>query len=35
MADHERKATIHWADNDFFVGITHYGKAKTMETDYH
>ena len=33
MADHEQKATIHWANNDFFVGITPSGHAQTMETD--
>ena len=35
MADHEQKATIHWADNAFFVGITPSGHAQTMETDSH
>jgi len=33
MADNERKATIHFADNDFFVGITPSGHAQTIETD--
>ena len=35
MADQEQKATIHWANNDFFVGITPSGHAQTMETDSH
>jgi putative redox protein len=35
MADHEQKATIHWAHNGFFVGITPSGHAQTMETDSH
>jgi putative redox protein len=35
MADHEQKATIHWASNDFFVGITPSGHAQAMETDSH
>ena len=35
MADLEQKATIHWARNDFFVGITPSGHAQTMETDSH
>ena len=35
MADQEQKATIDWANNDFFVGITPSGHAQTMETDSH
>ena len=35
MADHEQKATVHWANNHFFVGITPSGHAQTMETDSH
>ena len=35
MADSERKATIHFANNDFFVGITPSGHAQTIETDSH
>ena len=35
MADNERKATIHFAENDFFVGITPSGHAQTIETDSH
>src|SRR6185436_18654606 len=33
MADNERKATIHYAHNDFFVGITPSGHAQSIETD--
>ena len=33
MADHGQKATIHFAGNDFFVGITPSGHALTIETD--
>ena len=33
MANNERKATIHFAENDFFVGITPSGHAQTIETD--
>jgi putative redox protein len=35
MGDNERKATIHFASNDFFVGITPSGHAQTIETDSH
>ena len=35
MADSNRKATIHFAHNDFFVGITPSGHAQTLETDSH
>lgn len=33
MADNERKATLHFAGNDFFVGVTPSGHAQTIETD--
>jgi putative redox protein len=33
MANSDRKATIHLANNDFFVGITPSGHAQTIETD--
>ena len=35
MANSEQKATIHFASNDFFVGITPSGHAQTLETDSH
>jgi putative redox protein len=35
MPDSERKATIHFANNDFFIGITPSGHAQTIETDSH
>jgi putative redox protein len=35
MAEDERKATIHFAGNDFFVGVTPSGHAQTIETDSH
>ena len=35
MANSDRKATIHFANNDFFVGITPSGHAQTIETDSH
>ena len=35
MADSNQKATIHFAHNDFFVGITPSGHAQTLETDSH
>ena len=35
MAVNEQKATIHFADNDFFVGITPSGHAQTIETNSH
>ena len=35
MANIERKATIHYAHNDFFVGITPSGHAQSIETDSH
>ena len=34
MADSERKATIHYAGNDFFVGVSPSGHAQTIETDH-
>src|SRR5262245_28858375 len=33
--DDQHTATIHFAGNDFFVGITPSGHALTMETDSH
>lgn len=33
MADNERKATLHFAGDDYFVGITPSGHAQTIETD--
>jgi putative redox protein len=33
MSDPLKKATIHFAENDFFVGITPSGHAQTIETD--
>ncbi len=33
MSTDERKATIHFADNDFFIGISPSGHAQTIETD--
>ena len=33
MADKHGKATIHFADDDFFVGITPSGHAQAIETD--
>ena len=33
MSDDARKATLHFAGNDFFVGITPSGHAQTIETD--
>jgi len=33
MANTDRKATIHYAQNDFFVGITPSGHAQSMETN--
>ena len=35
MANSEQKATIHFAHNHFFVGITPSGHAQAMETDSH
>jgi putative redox protein len=35
MTDHERKATIHFAGNDLFVGISPSGHAQAIETDSH
>jgi len=35
MNNDERKATIHFAGNDFFVGVTPSGHAQTIETDSH
>jgi putative redox protein len=35
MANSDRKATIHFANNGFFVGITPSGHAQTIETDSH
>jgi putative redox protein len=33
MANKETKATIHFAGNDFFVGVTPSGHAQAIETD--
>ena len=33
MDDKQKTATIHFADNDFFVGITPSGHAQAIETD--
>lgn len=33
MSDTSKRATIHFAENDFFVGITPSGHAQTIETD--
>ena len=33
MSDTSNKATIHFAENDFFVGITPSGHAQAIETD--
>ena len=33
MPDKNTKATIHFAGNDFFVGVTPSGHAQTIETD--
>ena len=33
MADNDNKATLHFAGNEFFVGITPSGHAQTIETD--
>ena len=33
MSDHKQTATIHFADNDFFIGVTPSGHAQTIETD--
>src|SRR5213078_2416000 len=35
MTDSDEKAIIHFAQNDFFVGITPSGHAQTLETDSH
>ena len=35
MANTDQKATIHYAHNDFFVGITPSGHAQSIETDSH
>ena len=35
MADDARKATIHFAGNDFFLGVSPSGHAQTIETDAH
>jgi putative redox protein len=35
MADNGQKALIHFAGNDFFVGISPSGHAQTIETDSH
>jgi putative redox protein len=35
MAESERKATIHFAGHDLFVGITPSGHAQTIETNSH
>src|SRR2546421_2435689 len=33
MSEKEAKATIHFAGNDFFVGVTPSGHAQAIETD--
>lgn len=33
MDDNQKTATIHFAENDFFIGITPSGHAQTIETD--
>ena len=33
MANNEKKATIHFAGDDFFIGITPSGHAQAIETD--
>jgi putative redox protein len=33
MPDKDKKATIHFAGNDFFVGVTPSGHAQAIETD--
>lgn len=33
MGDNQKPATIHFAENDFFIGITPSGHAQTIETD--
>jgi putative redox protein len=33
MAEKENKATVHFAGNDFFVGVTPSGHAQAIETD--
>lgn len=33
MSDNQKTATIHFAENDFFIGITPSGHAQTIETD--
>jgi len=33
MADNDNKATLHFAGNEFFVGITPSGHAQAIETD--
>jgi putative redox protein len=33
MGDNQKPATIHFADNDFFIGITPSGHAQAIETD--
>jgi putative redox protein len=35
MAEHERKATIHFAGDELFVGISPSGHAQVIETDSH
>ena len=35
MADIAQKATIHFAENDFFIGVTPSGHAQTIETNSH
>src|ERR1041385_613494 len=35
MSEPTKKATIHFAENDFFIGITPSGHAQTIETDSH
>src|SRR6266700_5090749 len=33
MVENQKKATIHFAGNDFFVGVTPSGHAQAIETD--
>src|SRR4030095_15574937 len=33
MDDHQKTATLHFADNEFFIGVTPSGHAQVIETD--
>lgn len=33
MDDHQKTATLHFADNDFFIGVTPSGHAQVIETN--